>query len=85
LAFVISGLRQADTVIFDIGVRGLYYVVVVTETDELTGSTELAIEQRGSVKDLLWASYALIAIGGVVIVAKWVRLLRHRKQCSPLT
>jgi len=76
-AFVLSGLRQADAVVFKIGVRGLYYVVVTTETGELTGETDLAVEQRGFAEDLLWASGVLTAVGIVIVVVQWVRSLRR--------
>lgn len=79
LAFVLGGLRQADAVVFKIGVRGLYYIVVTTETGELTGETDLAVEQRGFAEDLLWASGVLTAVGIVIVIVQWVRLLRHRK------
>lgn len=78
-AFVLSGLRQFDAVVFKIGVRGLYYVVITTETGEPMGETDLAIEQRGCAEDLLWASGALTAVGIIIVVVQSVRTLRHRR------
>jgi hypothetical protein len=78
-AFVLSGLRQFDAVVFRIGVRGLYYVVITTETGELTGETDLAIEQRGIAEDLLWASGAFTAVGIAIVVVQSVRTLRRRR------
>lgn len=78
-AFVFSGLRQSDAIVFKIGVRGLYYVVVTTETGELTGTTDLAVEQRGFAEDLLWVSGTLTSVGIAVVVVQWVRLLRRRE------
>lgn len=77
-AFVLSGLMQFDAVVFRIGVRGLYYVVITTETGEFTGETDLAIEQRGIAEDLLWGSGALTAVGITIVVVQFVRTVRHR-------
>jgi len=77
-AFVLSGLRQFDAVVFRIGVRGLYYVVITTETGELMGEADLAMEQRGFAEDLLWASGALTAVGITIVVVQFVRTVRHR-------
>jgi hypothetical protein len=76
-AFVFSGLRQSDAVVFKTSVRGLYYVVVTTETDELTGATDLAVEQRGYAEDLLWISGSLAALGIAIVVVDRVKMLRR--------
>jgi len=77
-AFMFSGLRQSDAVVFKIGVRGLYFVVVTTETGELTGRTDLAVEQRGYAEDLLWISGSIAATGIAIVVVDRVRSLKHR-------
>lgn len=77
-AFEVSGLRRFDAVVFKIDVRGLYYILVTTETGEFTGETEVVVEQRGVAEDLLWASWTLIGIGVVVVVVDRVRMLRRR-------
>jgi len=76
--FIVDGLRELDAVIFKMGVRGLYYIVVTTSTGELTGSTNLALEQRGLAEDLLWISGIVLGIGVVTIVVHWLRSLRRR-------
>lgn len=78
-AFVFSGLRQSDAIVFKIGVRGLYYVVVTTETGERTGTTDLAVEQRGFAEDLLWVSGTLTSVGIAVVVVQRVKPLRRRE------
>jgi len=77
-AFMFSGLRQSDAVVFKIGVRGLYFVVVTTETGERTGRTDLVVEQRGYAEDLLWISGSIAATGIAIVVVDRVRSLKHR-------
>lgn len=77
-AFVVGGLRRFDAVVFKINVRGLYYVLVTTETGEVTGDTQIVVEQRGVAEDLLWVSWVLAALGVVVVVVDRIRRLRRR-------
>lgn len=76
-ALLLVGLSQADAVVFKIGTRGLYWVLVMTETGELTGDTELSVEQKGLSEDLLWFSYTLIIVGITILIFQRLRGLKH--------
>lgn len=78
-AFVLSGLRESDTIIFKISVRGLYYVVVMTEKGELVNYFDLVVQQRGFADDLLWASGTLVAVGVGIVVVQVARSLKLRE------
>lgn len=75
-AFVLNGLRESDTIVFKISVRGLYYIVVMTEKGESVNPSNLVVQQRGFAEDLLWASGTLVAVGVGIVVVQSARLLK---------
>ena len=76
--FIIDGLRRLDAVIFQMGARGLFYIVVMTGTGELTGDTDVSVQQRGLAQDLLWISAAALGVGIVMMIVHWLRPLGRR-------
>lgn len=75
-AFVLNGLRESDTIVFKISVRGLYYIVVMTEKGEYVNPSNLVVQQRGFAEDLLWASGTFVAVGVGIVVVQMARLLK---------
>lgn len=73
-AFEMTGLRKFDAVLFNVDMRGLYYVLVTTGTGEFTGETEVVVEQRGLAADFWWFSWAFIAVGVAAVIVDKVRL-----------
>jgi hypothetical protein len=39
--FEVTGLKKFAAVLFNVGIRGLYYVLITTETGEFTGEIKL--------------------------------------------
>lgn len=78
-AFVLSGLRESDTIVFKISVRGLYYILVITEKGEFVNHFYLVVAQRGFSDDLLWASGTLVAVGVGIVVVQMARSLKLRE------
>ena len=79
-AFVLSGLRELDTIILKISVRGLYYIVVTTEKGEFVRPSDLVVQQTGFAEDLLWASGTLVAVGVGIVVVRMARLLKLSRE-----
>lgn len=76
--FAASGMMKLDRLTFKVAVRGVYYIMVITNAGEFADEADLAVEQWGFAEDLLWISGVVLGVGVVMIVIDRVRLLsRH--------
>jgi hypothetical protein len=78
--FTFTGLFKRDAVTLRIQWRGIYYIVIVTNTSEPVDFADIAFEQRGIPQDLLHISETLIGIGMIIIAIQPLKTLIKRKK-----
>jgi len=78
--FTASEMKKLYSVTFRLDKRGLYYIVVTTNTGSLADEVEMAIEQRGLAGDLLTLSIAISIIGAITLIIDRLKSIIQKKQ-----